>query len=716
MRPSPTPLPVLLVLPCLLTSLSYAAESHPSLLLTPASLAQLKDRIQSAPFKTAYANLKSRVDASLNDPVDLPPRGSNWYHWYVCPKHGNRLATGKQLAPWQWQHICPIDQQILLGDPAKVETDYDGCRIQTAHSDLAALVRDAGLLFQLTNDKRYLEKAREILLAYANKYADYPLHTTRREPKLGGGRVGSQTLDESTFLIPLTQGADLVWPDLTPQDRATITTKLLLPAAKEVILPHKMGVHNIQCWKNSAVGLVGLLLDDTNLIASAIDDPASGFRTQIRKGVQNDGPWWENAWGYHFYTLSALWPLAEAARNHGIDLYDPRYKLMFDAPINFAMPNVVLPDFNDSGQVSLRARPDLYELAYARYKDPRYLPLLATSDRQNNFSLYFGVPQLPPAPTRSPLSANYPDSGYAILTQTLADQPTWLSLKYGPHGGGHGHPDKLNFILYARSQVLAPDAGITSYGSPLHSSWFRKTIAHNTLTIDQQDQNPATGKCIAFGSLQAPSIDYLIADAGPIHDNLRFTRTIALIDPNLILFIDQIQSPAPHTLDIAFHHRGSWDSLPTGSPFPPSTTPGYQHLADTSTRQVTDTTTLALRVSNNWKTTLTLAADPQPTTLITATAPGSSTADRVPVALFRRNAANTAFVYCLALDDQSPRLRMLTAKTTDGLDLPPAHAVALQLTSKSRTLYLLANPDKRPLSITLPDKTQWPSAAPFDVR
>ena len=33
---------------------------------------------------------------------------------------------------------------------------------------------------------------------------------------------------------------------------------------------HKMGVHNIQCWKNSAVGLVGLLLDDPELVADAV--------------------------------------------------------------------------------------------------------------------------------------------------------------------------------------------------------------------------------------------------------------------------------------------------------------------------------------------------------------------------------------------------------------------------------------------------------------
>src|SRR6185437_4609387 len=102
----------------------------------------------------------------------------------------------------------------------------------------------------------------------------------------------------------------------------------------------KMPVHNIQCWKNSAVGLIGLLLDDKELVKDAIDDPDRGYRVQLEKGVMPDGAWWEGAWGYHFYTLNALWPLVEAGRNCGIDLVDPRLKKMCDAPLVFALPDL----------------------------------------------------------------------------------------------------------------------------------------------------------------------------------------------------------------------------------------------------------------------------------------------------------------------------------------------------------------------------------------
>jgi hypothetical protein len=136
----------------------------------------------------------------------------------------------------------------------------------------------------------------------------------------------------------MAQGADLVWETLSEADRQTLADKLFLPAARDVILPHRMGVHNIQNWKNSAVGLTGFLLGDDALIRAAIDDPDRGYRTQMARGVQEDGVWYEGAWGYHFYTLSALWPLVEAARNCGTDLYGEPLKKCLKRPSAWPYP------------------------------------------------------------------------------------------------------------------------------------------------------------------------------------------------------------------------------------------------------------------------------------------------------------------------------------------------------------------------------------------
>src|SRR5262249_47177180 len=154
-----------------------------------------------------------------------------------------------------------------------------------------------------------------------------------------------------------------------------------------------------------------------------------------------------------------LWPLAEAARHCSVDLYDARFKSMFDGPLALAMPNLSLPNFNDSGFVGLTSQSPLYDLAFARWKDPRYVPLINEGGRKSDLSLWFGAPQLPAgAALVGQGSRNSLASGYAILEHSVAGgagaDATWLCVKYGPHGGGHGHFDKNHFILYGRGGVL----------------------------------------------------------------------------------------------------------------------------------------------------------------------------------------------------------------------------------------------------------------------
>jgi hypothetical protein len=664
---------------------------HPRLLFNRKGIAELKERINRYDWaKAQWEVLKRRADAALSEPVNLPPRGGNWWHYYACPKHGASLRTGKQIGEWQWEHICPVDNEVIQSDPTKPERDYDGVVIMGVHGRFANLVRDLGIVYQVTGDIRYAEKAKAILLAYADRYLSYPLHDIRGKPSVGGGRVGPQTLDESTWLIPMAQGADLIWETLTDAERETLAQKLFLPAAKEVILPHKIGVHNIQCWKNSAVGLVGFLLGDKQLIWEAIENPERGYWTQMRKGVSEDGVWWEGAWGYHFYTLSALWHLTEAARNCGINLYGDELKRMFDAPFKFMMPNWRLPAFNDSTEVALLTEigfarfgitQPIYELAYARYREPLYAALLSRGERRNDFALWFGVGELPqPQPIRW-RSANYPASGYAILARGEGEQATWLCLKYGPHGGGHGHPDKLNFVLYARGQVLALDPGITRYGVPIHGGWYKTTLAHNTLVVDETNQRPAEGKCLSFGA--EGGIDFVVADAGDIYDGVRFRRAIALLNENTIVVIDHVRCDKERLLDVALHLRGQWADLPKGEKWTPPEKDGYRYLTEATIRRVSESVAVAVNPRSDRRVAVTLIAD-APFDLVTTLGVGSHSADRVPMIMVRRQGKDLALVWCISLDG-----RLIQAMwTPNAAKRPTDIAVQVKLPDGQRNIII----------------------------
>ena len=657
---------------------------HPRLLFDAQGIAQLKQRSQQEPWAAQWKAFRKTYDKTMDAPIELPPRGGNWFHWYVCPTHGARLTQGKQIGPWQWEHICPVDKEVLHGDPSRPDRDFDGVAINTPHSRYATAIRDAGVLFQVTREARYAQRGRALLLAYADRYLSYPLHTTRGEAKIGGGRIGPQTLDEAMWLIPVAQGADLIWDTLSAADRRVLADKLFLPAARDVILAHKMGVHNIQCWKNSAVGVVGFLLGDTMLINAAIEDPIRGYRTQMAKGVQPDGVWYEGAWGYHFFTLSAVWPLTEAARNCRIDLYGEPLKKMFEAPVNLAMPNLNLPAFNDSGEVNIRS--SLFELAYARYHDGVYLAALAGSKRRDEMALWFGLPQLPAAQAAALPSRNAQASGYAILQRGQGEQATWLCLKYGPHGGGHGHPDKNNFILYARGRVLCPDPGTRPYGSPLHAGWDKVTLAHNTLVVDETNQVEATGQCLAFGSDHG--CDFAMTDAGPIAKGVRFIRTALLLNENLVVFVDQITADKPHTFDLATHCSGQWQQTPAGDKCELPARNGYQHLKNATLCRTNATLAQTLSLTPAWREAIVLAGQ-EPTQIITATGVGKSTEDRIPVTIFRRVAAQTTFVWALALDGAA-----LNLQTVPSLDPRLDPTVTVRISSAASSWQLAVNSAK----------------------
>ena len=125
-------------------------------------------------------------------------------------------------------------------------------------------------------------------------------------------------------------------------------------------------------------------------------------------------------------------------------------------PLQLAMLNGTFPAFNDSKEFSLRGNA-VWEVGLARYGDQRFATVLAGSDRKSLLPLILGVNELPKAATAAMPSHNYTAAGYAVLRHGEGEQATWLAMKYGPHGGGHGHPDKLSFVLYSQGQVIDED-------------------------------------------------------------------------------------------------------------------------------------------------------------------------------------------------------------------------------------------------------------------
>ena len=111
----------------------------------------------------------------------------------------------------------------------------------------------------------------------------------------------------------------------------------------------------------------------------------------------------------------------------------------------------MLPAFNDSEEVRLDNIASLSELAYENTPDPRLLAVLDNSSRTSKEALLFCVAVLPETKQSLLKSAVFPESGYAMLRAKNTDLN--MILKFGPHGGGRGHYDKLGEIVYAQGRI-----------------------------------------------------------------------------------------------------------------------------------------------------------------------------------------------------------------------------------------------------------------------
>ncbi len=97
---------------------------------------------------------------------------------------------------------------------------------------------------------------------------------------------------------------------------------------------------------------------------------------------------------------------------------------------------------------------------------------------------------------QAPCSACFRMGGYTILRSR--DRRILIGIDHGPLGFGriaaHGHADALSFQLFADGQAVFADPGTYIYHCDRESrDAYRKTEAHNTVSIDGKDQSEMLG-------------------------------------------------------------------------------------------------------------------------------------------------------------------------------------------------------------------------------
>jgi hypothetical protein len=611
--------------------------AHPHLACTVGELARLRQAYHSEGQQRDVVAARVReAERFVEEPVTFPPRGGQHNQWYQCDRCEIALQTIDDT-----HHQCPKCQTVYSGPP------YDDVVFARRHGRNLQQMTTTAWAYAISGDEKFARYAASILLGYAERYSQYPYHSnSQNTTSRSGGHLFEQTLNEAyTLATQVGPAYDLIHDSkaLTPADHEKIREGLLLPMLQNID-KNKAGKSNWQTWHNAAMIWGGALVRDPSWVEKAIDDPQNGFRYQMGISVSKEGMWYENSWGYHFYTLHALINTAETARRLGIDLWsDERLKSMFTLPIHYTMADGMLPRFGDDTGSSVKGVGRSFEPAYRAYNDPAILSLL--SAKPTFESILLGRPTDVTADPPLLKSMVFDDAGHAIL-RGGGEAGMTAAMTFGPYGGFHGHFDKLSFVLYGFGTELGVDPGRArsqAYRLPIHSNWYKATISHNTVLVDGQSQKPAAGKLLS--SQQGEGFTAVATRCDDAYPGVQHTRRLVMTDAYLVV-LDHLQSDAEHRFEWLYHNRSQramCDAASSDANL--ANYPGGMYIRNA--KQGTTADSVRVRFEDTKVANYLTMAPERNTSVTVGDGVGGSITDRVPLAMVGRTGRNATFAAVL---------------------------------------------------------------------
>jgi hypothetical protein len=640
-----------------------SSAKHPVVACTAAELERLRAALAGAgPEHDVVAAAVNEGKRAIGQPLEFPPRGGQHNQWYQCDKCQIAIKTVDDT-----HHQCPRCKTVYSGEP------YDDVIFEHKHElNLRRMLR-AAWAYALTAEPQFARYAKSVLIGYAERYSSYPYHGADRRTgpwtAFSGGHLFEQTLNEAWSLAEqIAPAYDLVHDsaELSPADHEKIRAGLLVPMLKNID-KYKAGKGNWQTWHNAGMLWAGAVLGDAAWVRKAVADPKNGFAFQMEASVSADGMWYENSWGYHFYTLRAMVLILEGSRRLNIDLWGhPAITKMFTLPVDYAMPDGSLPRFGDDTGASIASAASFLQYAYHAYRDPAMLPYLPP--RPTWESVMFGARPAPAAGARpSPESKVLDATGHAIL-RAKGEAGLAAVLTYGPYGGFHGHFDKLSFVFFGHKQELGVDPGRAAsqaYRLPIHRHWYKATISHNAVLVDGAPQQPAAGKLEYFWRGDGYAAAAARCDAA--YPGVGHRRVLCLAPAYLLVF-DELKADTSRRFDFVYHNRGSTAACEVarkddklGDRFP-----GQEYVEHVKSG-VSDNTLRVRFDGPAIATHLTVAAAPG-TEVRTGDGAGSSITDRVPLVVVTRRGTDVHFAAVLepVRKDKPPTVTALSVDRSSG--------------------------------------------------
>jgi hypothetical protein len=443
----------------------------------------------------------------------------------------------------------------------------------------------------------------------------------------------------------VSQAYDTIYDFLSAEERATLEDNLFRPFADHISVDNPQffnRVHNHSTWGNAAVGMIGLVMRDDELVERAMHgipfddidtaakdndggfiydkDGKAGFLANLEQPFSPDGYYTEGPY-YQRYAMYPFLVFAQGLHNAKpeLEIFENDGKVLLkgvDALLNLSDADGEFFPLND-GQKGMSYQTasvvSAVNIAYhVGSQDPQLLSIaeeqgqVLLDDAGIAVALAIRDGKTRPFEKKSVNLSDGPDGtqgGVAVLRHRDSDLE--LLFKYSSQGLSHGHYDKLSLSLYEGGNEVVQDYGMARFvnieqkggGNYLqeNTTWAKQTIAHNTIT--QNETSHFEGRYeigsqhhseLYFYDDTNSDVQVVSATESNAYPGTKMHRTLAMIKNSnfskpLLLDILKVTSDNENQYDLPFYFMGQLLKVNFDYETPSTLSAlgeknGYQHL------------------------------------------------------------------------------------------------------------------------------------------
>jgi heparan-sulfate lyase len=266
---------------------------------------------------------------------------------------------------------------------------------------------------------------------------------------------------------------------------------------------------------------------------------------EIEKQVYADGMQFELDPHYHLACIDIFYKALKIADSNGLASEFPqsfiaRLRKMIEAEYNLSFPDYSNPLFSDAKMNEVSEMKANYRRWLEFFKGDRQIEWFATNGKKG---------QLPPYNSNA-----LKNSGFFIFRTGWTPASTVMMLKAGPPGEWHCQPDNGTFELWINGRNFFYDSGSYVYAGDSvvnrQRAWFRQTMVHKTLTLDNRTLETTDSKCLLWDT--GDTTEKLVVENQSYKD-LKHRRSVFFVDKKFFVIVDEATGKA--TGDVAVHYQ-----------------------------------------------------------------------------------------------------------------------------------------------------------------